>query len=61
MRSEGSADLEPLDPEIERTCRSNRKQKKKKANMANNNNNAGPNANVGADQNRALQEFAVPH
>ena len=29
--------------------------------MANNNNNAGPNANVGADQNRALQEFAVPH
>ena len=52
--------LEPFDPEIERTCRRNRKERRQKVNMADNN-NAGHNENIGADQNRALQEFAVPH
>ena len=30
MHREGVSDLEPLDPEIERTCRTNRKKKKKR-------------------------------
>ena len=62
MRRGGVADLEPLDPEIERTCRRNRKKKKKKVTMADKyNNNVGHNGNIEVDQNRALQEFVVPH
>ena len=62
MHREGVSNLEPLNPEIERTCRRNRKKKKKKVTIADkDNNNASHNGNIGADQNRALQEFVVPH
>ena len=60
MHREDVSNLEPLDPEIERTCRRNRKEQRQKVNMADNN-NAGHNGNIGADRNWALKEFDVPH
>ncbi|XP_062083367.1 uncharacterized protein LOC133789582 [Humulus lupulus] len=65
MRHEGSANLVPVNPEIERSCRQNRRKKRLEVSMAANqrdgvNNNDGQN-HIAQDQNvRALRDYVLP-
>ncbi|XP_062102865.1 uncharacterized protein LOC133813804 [Humulus lupulus] len=65
MRREGSANLVPVNPKIERSCRQNRRKKRLEASMAANqrdgvNNNDGQN-HIAQDQNvRALRDYVLP-
>ena len=59
MRGEGDQDLEPYNPEIERTCRRLRQEARVRRTMENEQGNNPP-CPIYDDDTKALEEFALP-